>query len=486
MKKNILLVLSILLFLNNLSFSQYISPGNGNTFTLDDLVNISGGVVTLDGADYIFNDHITISPTDTLTIFENGVLYIHANVLVTIQGVLLTNPPDVFDIKKIDMETNYLGFRFEASPASVLKGISFYEAGGIKLVNSDMGIIACSFTDFGTQQTSSAINAYHSSPLIRDCTFTNNTGSAIASGANAESSPQIIHNTIHYNVTGNTNTPQINLGSANAFTSILIDSNQIIGQYEMAGGIALSTLAGGGINATITNNEISYNRYGIAQIGDNISSVISHNTIVSNNIQDEPMQGGSGLNFYGGNSNTAIVSYNIIAQNLWGITIQSSAQPNFGDNTDNSLGHNRIEQNANNGQIYALYNNTPGDISALNNYWGTEELSTAEDYIFHTVDDANLGLVSFDPMWTNPVGLTDHLTSEDVSISPNPATKNFVIHGLTESSTYKVYTLNGKLITQGSLNPKKNKIDVDRWKSGCYFIRLELNNTVITKKIIIQ
>ncbi|MCK5774559.1 MAG: hypothetical protein KAH25_00195, partial [Bacteroidales bacterium] len=149
MKKNILLVLSILLFLNNHSYSQYISPGNGNIFTLDDLVNISGGVVTVDGTDYIFNDNITISPSDTLTILENGVLYIHENILVTIQGVLLTNPLNGFDIRKVNMEGHYLGFRFEDSPASVLKGISFYGAGGIKLVNSDMEIIACSFSDFG-------------------------------------------------------------------------------------------------------------------------------------------------------------------------------------------------------------------------------------------------------------------------------------------------------------------------------------------------
>ncbi|MCK5774522.1 MAG: T9SS type A sorting domain-containing protein, partial [Bacteroidales bacterium] len=346
---------------------------------------------------------------------------------------------------------------------------------------------ACSFSDFGTEYTSSAVNTYQSSPLIRDCSFTNNAGSAIGSGANTESSPQIIHNMIHYNVTANTNTPQINLGSANGLMSILIDSNQIIGQYEMAGGIALSTLAGGSINAVITNNEVSNNRYGMAQIGDNISSVITYNTIVSNNIQGEPMQGGSGLNFYGGISNTSIVSYNIIAQNLWGITIQSNAQPNFGDNTDNSLGHNRIEQNANSGQIHALYNNTPGDIMALHNFWGTLELSVAEDYIFHSVDDANLGLVSFDPMWVNPLGLKTNITAKgNISITPNPSTETLVIHGLTASSTYEIYNLSGLLITQGSLKPNQNIINIYSLISGYYLIRIQSYNTSITKKIVVQ
>ena len=487
MKKNILLVLSIFLFFLNPSFSQYISPGNGNTFTLDDLVSLSGGVVSVEGTNYIFNDDITISSTDTLTIFENGLLFIHGDILVTIEGVLLTNPPDVFEIKKVVMENNYQGFRFDGSSASIVKGLSFFNAGGIKLVDSDMKIIACSFSDFGTEYTSSAVNTYQSSPLIRDCLFTNNSGSAIGSAANSESSPQIIHNIIQSNVTANGNTPQINLGSANTLISILIDSNQIIGEYDMAGGIAIATLAGGNINAVITNNEISNNRYGFAQIGDNISSVISHNIITNNNIQGLPMQGGSGLNFYGGNSNTSIVSYNTITQNLWGITIQSNAQPNFGDATNNSLGHNKIMQNTNNGEIYALYNNTAGDISALNNYWGTTDLAVAETYIYHSLDDPSLGLVSFDPMWINPVGLSDNIiTEKTVWVTPNPSTEIFVIHNITDLSTYRVYNLSGQQISQGILKPKQNTIDINEWESGCYLIKIESHNSFITKKLIVH
>ena len=42
---------------------------------------------------------------------------------------------------------------------------------------------------------------------------------------------------------------------------------------------------------------------------------ISHNIIIGNNIQNDPMLGGSGLNFYGGESNACIVSHNIIKDN---------------------------------------------------------------------------------------------------------------------------------------------------------------------------
>ncbi len=486
MKKNILLVLSILSLFHFQSYSQYISPGNGSSFILEDLVNISGGVVTMEGSYYHFNDDITISSTDTLSILEDGLLYIHEGIRVTIEGVFITNPPTIFEIKRANMENNFNGFRFDNSSASTLKGLLVSGGGGIKLVNSDMEIRNCSFSNFGQEYTTGTIDVFQSNPLIRDCSFTSNTGPAIMSGANAASSPQIINNILSFNVTGNGNTPQINLGTSDGLVSILIDSNYIFGQYEMAGGIAISTLAGGSIHAVITNNEVSYNRYGIAQLGNNISSIISHNSIVGNNIQDDPMQGGSGLNFWGNTSNTSIVSYNTIVQNLWGITLQLNAQPNFGDGTDDSPGHNMIMLNENNSIIYALYNNTPEDIMALNNFWGTTELTTAEDYIYHEVDDASLGLVSFDPMWIGPVGITEN-KALDIQISPNPCTNYFEFFGESTSDIrYEIYSINGAFISQGNLVKGEGRVDVESWTKGAYIMKIYFNNSASIVKLVVR
>lgn len=486
MKKNILIVLSILFLFHFQSYSQYVSSGNASSFNLNDLVGISSGVVTLEGSDYHINADLTISTTDTLSIFEDGILYIHEGIRVTIEGVFLTDPPSVFEIKRANMENNFNGFRFDNSSASVLKGLLVSGGGGIKLVNSDLEIRNCSFSSFGQEYTTGTIDVFQSNPLIRDCSFTSNTGPAIMSGANAGSSPQIINNILSFNVTGNGNTPQINLGTSDGLVSILIDSNYIFGQYEMAGGIAISTLAGGNISAVITNNEVSYNRYGIAQLGDNISSIISHNSIVGNNIQDDPMQGGSGINFWGSASNTSIVSHNTIVQNLWGITIQLSAQPNFGDGTDDSPGHNMIMLNENNSIIYALYNNTPDDIMALNNFWGTTELTTAEDYIYHEVDDASLGLVSFDPMWIGPVGVQENMLS-NIQISPNPCTTYFEIS--VESSSdihYEIYSINGALISHGNFVKGEGRVDVESWTKGVYLVKVYSDESVFVEKLIIR
>ena len=486
MKKNILLVLSIVILLQFQSYSQYVSPGNASSFTLENLVEISAGVVTLDGSSYHINDDITISSTDTLSILEDGLLYIHEGIRVTIEGVFLTNPPSVFEIKKANMENNFNGFRFDNSSASVLKGLLVSGGGGIKLVNSDLEIRNCSFSNFGQEYTTGTIDVYQSNPLIRDCSFTSNTGPAIMSGANTESSPQIINNILSFNVTGNGNTPQINLGTSDGLLSILIDSNHIFGQYEMAGGIAISTLIGGSINAVITNNEVSYNRYGITQIGDNISSVISNNSIVGNNIQDDPMQGGSGINFMGGTSNTSIVSHNTIVQNLWGITIQLNAQPNFGDGTDESPGHNQIMLNENNSIIYALYNNTPQDIMAINNFWGTTDISTAEDYIFHETDDASLGFVSFLPMWIGPVGIVENKVPS-IQIYPNPSTNYFEISRENNSNIhYEIFSMNGALRSHGDLINGEKRVSIESLSEGVYMVKLYSNHSFYTEKLIVQ
>lgn len=486
MKKNILLVLSLLSIIHFQSYSQYVSPGNGSSFTLNDLIANSAGVVTLSGDDYHFNADVTIANTDTLKILEDGLLYIHEDIRLTIEGVFITNPPSAFEIKRANLENNFDGFRFENSSASVLNGLLISGGGGMKLVDSDMEIINCSFTNFGQEYTTGTIDLYNSSPLIRDCSFTSNQGPAIMSGANGESSPQIINNILTSNAASNGNTPQINLGASDALVSIVIDSNFIFGEHEMSGGIALSTLVGGSVNAIISNNEISGNRYGIALLGNNISSEITNNLIVGNNIQDDPMQGGSGINFYGNHTNTSIVSYNTIVQNLWGITIQGTAKPNVGDGTDDSPGHNMIMLNENNSIIYGLYNNTPDDIMAQNNFWGTTELATAENYIFHQVDDASLGLVHFDPMWTNPVG-TEEKTSVSIKVYPNPCSQYFEISNESNSKIYlEVYTITGSLVKNTTLRNGNLRVNIESWDRGVYFVKTQLGDEIYMEKLIVQ
>lgn len=462
MKKFILV--SLLLISVHL-FAQYSTPGNFGSYSLDDLVDISAGAVTFESDHYIFHQDITISANDTLKMISDEYLQIGEALLWTIEGVLILDAPLMSFISNKSGEGKFLGIRFDNSSNSFLNNVSVVNAGGIKLLESNMVIQNSSFGNFDIAYSTGAINLFHSSPVIRDCEFTNNEGPAISSGANGSSSPQIIGNVLISNVTGNANTPQINLGSFDGLIPIVIDSNLIYGEFDNAGGIALSTLTGGDIVAMVRYNEVVDNRYGIAAIGSNITGEISFNYLDANNIQNDPMLGGSGLNFYGGSSNQMMVHHNIITNNLWGITIQLNAQPNFGDALGACPGHNQIFDNENSGETYALYNNTPGNIMAMNNFWNTATIEETEDVIFHVADDLSLGEVFFDPIWT-PVGIED-AKQEMISIYPNPTPDYFIWN--TKDTDVLILDIEGKVVWEGQVEQGK-KLYLDL-KAGVYIIQ---------------
>ncbi len=192
----------------------------------------------------------------------------------------------------------------------------------------------------------------------------------IGGGSNINNAPQILNNIIYENNTANGNVPQINLGASGSATTV-IRGNIIRGLYIMAGGIA--TLPIGTLNITIENNVITNNRYGIAITNANTFAIIRNNRIDSNNIQGVPNLGGSGINFNGNTSLTALVSKNTIRGNLWGITIQGTALPNFGNlsvSDTNYIGLNNIYNNSNSGKFFDLFNNTPDSIKAENKLLG--------------------------------------------------------------------------------------------------------------------
>ncbi|NPD45109.1 MULTISPECIES: T9SS type A sorting domain-containing protein [unclassified Lentimicrobium] len=476
MKKILLLLISLFTIQ---VMAQYSTPGNNGSYTLGDLVDISAGAITADGDGFSFNESIIISASDTLKVEEDVQLSIAIDKLWTIEGVLLVTA-DEFGITSSASIGNFEGIRFDNSSASVLKNTMIQGCGGIKVVDSDMLIQNCYFRGFGQEYSSGAINLFDSNPIIRDCDFQNNAGAAISSGANSSSSPQIINNNIVNNVTVNSNTPQINLGTSDGISPIVIDSNYISGSFDNAGGIAVSNLVGGSSNSIITNNYVLNNRYGIAQIGTFITSIIAGNIMADNNIQNDPMLGGSGLNFYGDETNTSVVTENVIYGNLWGVTIQLNASPDLGDGTENSPGKNRLYNNGNGGDVFALYNNTPNPINAIYNFWGTTELAEAEDAIYHETDDASLGLVSYEPMWTNPVGIQTFSDDSKQSISPNPATNYFTID-IEEKSEMIVYNQSGQFVNTLMVSPNQ-RIDISEWEKGIYILKLANGST---KKLVV-
>jgi len=482
------------------TYANYTTPGTGKKWNLDSLVANSGGNVTFSAGSYLFNDTITVSTSDTILINHNATIKMASGVSVNFFGILKVTPPDSVKITAQDTSFKFADVRFEEnSDASVLKKVIYEYGNVIRLLDCDMLIDSCVIRNnrcFSTASTGGAINLFRSNATISNCKIYRNNRVAILSGSVA-SSPMIINNDIYDNNSDNTNQAQINF-STTGTAPVVIRNNRITGLYTNSGGIGF--LVVGSANIIIENNIIRKNRYGIAIQSGTVSAYINNNIIDSNNIQGSPALGGSGFNFNGTSALTAICTRNIVRGNLWGVTIQGTAKPNFGNITNSDttdIGLNQLYWNGNSGKIFDFYNNTIDSIKAQNNYWGTPFIDSVEAHIFHRPDSSTLGYVNFMPIrivtsvGSAPTTIVNGFKLNDAYPNPfNPATTISFEIARRMNVVLSVYDLNGKLVhtlTSGMREPGKYDLHFDaaRLSSGMYFYRLEADGLVETKKLIL-
>ncbi len=471
----------LVLFITYNSYSQYNTPGTGVSWDLNDIVVNSAGVMTFENGKYFLWNELSISQTDTLYIITDEEIRISGGVGINVQGTFLTQPPTGLKLTAMDSLSNFEGLSFSNSNGSILKKCTIEFGGGISLSSSDITLDSCTIRKNNQMNSTGAIDMINSNPVIQFCRFYDNLGPAVLSAANANSSPQIIGNVLYHNCSSNLNMPQINLGTSSASDTIKIIGNTITGMYDNSGGIAVSTLAGGSIRAVISGNTIENNRYGITAYGMNIFTLIKDNLITDNNIQGDPLLGGSGINYWGDATNISIVTGNEISGNLWGVTVQNQALPNLGKVDPDTLnpGENLIFNNGNSGEIYALYNNTPNDLYAENNYWGTYNIDTVEMYIFHQPDDPSLGFVDYIPIKDFFTGSPAIKSIEplQLKIYPNPANKTVFIESPANPNNYSsgdviIYNLFGKLLFKGTLVSFTQGFDISFLSPGLYVLRV--------------
>ena len=451
--------------------AQWTSPGNGTIYTLPDLVSVSDGVVTNTGTVFSINSDLTISANDVLKI-DHQVSRIDAgNVLLTINGsVICTNTERV---KFYGTQTEHFSIRFENATNCELKTMYFSDGAGIQVIESDVNFIDCKFVYFTRDYCSSAINFMNCNPLIEDCYFLLNEGPAIGSPANGQGSPRILNCQFDSNV-NSSNNPQINLGPGNEDT-IFIVGNEIDGTYATwhAGGISISDLMEtGSTKVLIKDNIIKEGRYGYNQQGYTISSVITNNQFINNHHDDNPITGGSGISIYGINENNkAVIRNNVITGNLWGITVINAADVNLG--TEDDWGNNQIHDNGNGGVIYDLYDNSPCNIMAVGNNWGTSNANEIEEHIFHQYDDTEFGLVTFIPFID--VDDVDETTASAFEVWPNPAQGRFIVEG---KGRMTITNALGQTLFSREIDGKENIA----LPQGLYFVKI--GNT--TRKVVIE
>jgi hypothetical protein len=422
--------------------AQYTTPGNNLSLTLDDLVTLSGGVVTTSDGDYFVNNTLIISATDTLKILQPETIRVAATIRIEVLGKFISDPAEgqvVFTAQDTTATaSNFRGFRFDDADDAVFRNTVVKYGGGIQLIGTEALFEYCVIRNNGSSNVSGAVNYSGCSPVIRYCEFRENARAAIASGANVTGSPQIMYNSFIHNTMDNSNRPQINIGPG-ASDTIYIVGNYIEGLNDNAGGIGLSNLMGG-VNtiALIAENTIIGNRYGYAQTGNNINSVVRDNIILDNDIQGNPGLGGSGINFLGNTNNFSVVRNNLISGNLWGITIQNSALPDIG--TEDDHGGNIIFDNENDfyadqdAFIHSIANATSNIVSAIGNYLGYNDIEQASNTLWPRPDEEGVTTILYDPIMT----LHPEILSFNFSQALNPGLDDDYI-GVFDEENQEIY-----------------------------------------------
>ena len=379
--------------------AQIVTPGLGQTYTFQDFATAYPTSVTSSSSGhYTLLQDITVSTGDTLLLDANTQEILCYNPInLTIHGTVASAPRT--DTLLVTCNTSNCNGDFYEILLDNAEGIRFanilFEYGNhIQVMQSEVSFEQCVFRYF----QESCIKYSNANPVIENCTFYENRKAVISSAANVTGAPVIRYNTFYHNVLNNINQPQINLGPGNAGDTIVIEGNHIEGCVAMSGGIAIANLLGvGHTNAIIRNNTVVNNRYGYTQQGPGIDAIIEDNTFKDNNLETNPMNGGSGISIYGSDTTCrAKLRRNLITGNLWGITAINKHRIDMG--TVDDPGNNCLFNNSNGGVEYNLYNNATCDIEAVGNFWGDNDSTYAESVITHYADNSQYGLVNYLPV----------------------------------------------------------------------------------------
>ncbi|MDB0063136.1 T9SS type A sorting domain-containing protein, partial [Crocinitomicaceae bacterium] len=83
------------------------------------------------------------------------------------------------------------------------------------------------------------------------------------------------------------------------------------------------------------------------------------------------------------------------------------------------------------------------------------------------------------------IGL-DELSFNQLNIAPNPANDYYSINSTFGGNMIvKMYNLQGKSMTEFDTK-NEEKISLREWQSGSYFLVIDMNGTLVSKKLIIE
>lgn len=389
---------------------EFVSPGNGTVYTLEDLSKIEAcGVHKVDGA-WVLDSTFTISDGDVLRLQNKEVVKFTDKLQVRVDGTLDCASADTVLITR-DGESTPKGFRMASDNAKAILKNARFEYVGITFggVKAKLEAENCTFYKYnGTLSSGGALNftASCTGNVVNRCYFLESASAGICNGANCPVGIKITNSIFQANNYKNSNRPQINL-STYGTEDMEISGNTVIGgHYTKVGGISVSNMLGFAASnkVVIKNNVVKENRYGINVTGP-VDVAILDNDIIDNIYETNANNGGSGISIYdSAGKGKAYIKGNLIQHNLWGVTIIGSPDVNLGKVEDKNAadynpGENVFKDNANNNVLYDLYNNGPKTVYAQGNIWNVEAQDSVsiEKVVWHKVDNETLGLVIFMP-----------------------------------------------------------------------------------------
>jgi parallel beta-helix repeat protein len=505
MKNIVRVTLLLILIASCTALADYVSPGSGNYFTMDSLVNISAGAVTGDSPAYYINQSVQISTTDTLQVGRGDTIIfvdISGSVELEINGAFLALGSIEDSIVFTSQNQNagdYYGIRYRNTGNGSDFQLRYckieYATRAIDVVNADALVDHCLLQFNGH----TAIDLSSSNSTITNNVIRRNAQRTIYMTLN--SSPLVQGNYIYENNYLNSSPyPFINIG-LQGVNSPIIKNNTIIGGNEMSGGIAFWNDS----NAEVEGNLIENCGYGILCYQQNANPVIKNNTIRNNTIHPDTLNWGFAIACNGINS--PIITGNIIQGNYYGVAIINGAQPNVGnisnaDTTDDGL--NQFLGNGIGSKLYELYNNNNLPVLAENNWWNTENPDSIEARIVHQVDNPAYGFVDFNPfIQNNPSTFTnieDNFPQqiEIYNAYPNPFNPSTKISFRLKKSAdveIKIYDVLGKYINTISTTKLTRGFHDFTWNgddskgqnvsSGIYFYVIKVENKVYSNKIVL-
>lgn len=410
------------------SAAEYITPGNGISYTPELLAEISDSGVSTEGDGvYTFSSDVIIKAPDSFSIGSAKVFKLADGVRVTLQGEyhFEASTDQRLTITRAAETDSPAGFSIQNETATpgIIANVDFLYAGLSNYSSTGFDMTDCTFAECNGRLSSSGALSLGSSGAefnISNCSFTDCTVPAIGEGANSFCGINITDCTFINNNTSNTNKPQINI-TVGGDHDVVIRKCKIEGRgLNMVGGIAVGNLLNnpGNNRVVVDDCEITEHRYGLTGVGA-MNMEIRGNRFVNNNHETNPMNGGSGISLSGyGRGLNAIISGNHIEKSLWGVTLIQCGDVNLGqvDNSDNPGGNVFID-NANEGVPYDLYNNGANTVYAQLNTWSVAQQTyeEIEKVIYHKEDNSALGEVIFMPAAATQ-GITDATVDSEQSV----------------------------------------------------------------------